>query len=104
VYKVDEGRPTWPVCHVIDTAALYIDILRGILDGRDIGFGKNGYFLAASGSVAWEDLYSVLAKALKKRGAIDDADVQMADLENLKTMGEGIGRPAEFVPVELGGL
>ena len=52
VCKVDEGRPTWPVCHVVDTVGLYGEILRGCLEGRDVGCGREGYFIAASGSVA----------------------------------------------------
>lgn len=104
VYKVDEGRPTWPVCHVEDNSTLYIEILRGILEGRDIGHGENGYFLASPGSVAWDDIYAAMAKALKKRGVIDDETIKKADQETMEKMGEGMECPAEFVPMQLGGL
>lgn len=104
VYAVDKGRPTWPVCHVVDNSTLYIEILRGILEGRDIGHGKNGYFLASSGSVAWEDIYAAMAKALKKRGAVDDESIGMADEKVMEKMGEGLECPGPFVPMQLGGL
>ncbi|KAJ4287558.1 hypothetical protein N0V90_012261 [Kalmusia sp. IMI 367209] len=104
VYKVDEGRPTWPVCHVVDNSTLYIEILRGILEGRDIGHGKNGYFLASPGSVAWEDIYAAMAKALKKKGVVDDESVGVADKDVLEKMGEGMECPGHFVPMQLGGL
>jgi hypothetical protein len=94
----------WPVCHVEDNATLYIDILRGILQGENIGSGANGYFLASPGSVAWEDIYAAMAKALKKRGAVDDETVIKADKAALEKMGEGLECPAEFVGMQLGGL
>ncbi|KAF2443394.1 NAD(P)-binding protein [Karstenula rhodostoma CBS 690.94] len=104
VYKVDEGRPTWPVCHVLDNSTLYIEILRGILEGRDIGSGASGYFLASPGSVAWDDIYAAVGKALKKRGKVDDEAVVKADRAALEKMGEGLECPADFVPLQLGGL
>lgn len=104
VFKVDEGRPTWPVCHVVDNATLYLEILRCILDGKDIGSGKSGYFLASPGSVAWDDLYAAMGKALKKRGLVGDDRVKEADDEALAKMGEALGCPKEIVPMHLGGL
>ncbi|KAK8119760.1 uncharacterized protein PG998_004386 [Apiospora kogelbergensis] len=111
VYRTDEGRPTWPVCHVIDNTNLYLDILRRILLGGDGGgegqlrSGRNGYYLAASGSVAWDDLYAAMAAALAKRGDgfVDDARVETADRAALEKMGEALGCPADIVPVQLGG-
>lgn len=103
VYKVDEGRPTWPVCHVLDNTSLYIEMLRAMLEGRDIPHGKQGYYLASPGSVAWDDLYVAMAKALKKRGIVDDEDIAPADDETLKKMAEGLGCPPELVNVMVGG-
>lgn len=104
VYSVDDGRPTWPVCHVIDNTDLYLEILRGILEGRDVGHGKNGFFLASSGSVAWDDIYAAMAKALEKRKLIDKASVERADKTILERMGEALSCSKELVPVQLGGL
>ncbi|KUI69069.1 hypothetical protein VM1G_04695 [Cytospora mali] len=103
VYKVDEGRPTWPVCHVIDNTTLYIQILRKILNGEDPGHGRNGYFLASSGSVGWDDIYTAMASALAKRNVIDDASVVPASKQILEQMGTAMGCPAEFVTVQIGG-
>ncbi|KAF2688880.1 NAD(P)-binding protein [Lentithecium fluviatile CBS 122367] len=104
VYKVDAGKPTWPVCHIEDNTSLYIEILRAILEGRDIGHGKEGYYLASPGSVAWDDIYATIGKAMKKRGAVDDESVGEADVEILQKMGEALGCPKELVGVMVGGL
>lgn len=103
VYKIDEGRPTWPVCHIIDNTTLYIQILRMILNGEDPGHGKDGYFLASSGSVAWDDLYAAVAAAMAKRNAVGDDSVIPASKQSLEQMGEALGCPPEFVTVQIGG-
>ena len=104
MYKVDKGRPTWPVCHVDDNAGLYVEILRGILNGKDIGHGEKGYFLAASGSMAWDDIYAAMGKALKKRGVVDEEEVAVADEAVMEKMGEAMECPGAYVPMMLGGL
>ncbi|KAL4735262.1 hypothetical protein BDV11DRAFT_196396 [Aspergillus similis] len=62
VYAVDNDNPTWPVCHIGDTATLYLQILRKILAGEDIGYGKNAYYLASSGPIYWNEVYSAFAR------------------------------------------
>lgn len=103
VYKVDEGRPSWPICHVLDNTTLFLDILRRILEGEDVGYGKNGFFLASPGSVAWDDLYAAIGKGLKTRGLVDDEEVREADESILSRMGEALGCGKELVGVQLGG-
>lgn len=103
VYKVDEGRPTWPVCHIIDNTTLYLQILRTIMNGEDPGHGKDGDFLASSGSVAWDDLYTAVATAMAKRNAVDDDSVVPASKAILEQMGEALGCPPEYVTVQFGG-
>ncbi|KAJ7826053.1 hypothetical protein B0H14DRAFT_1277479 [Mycena olivaceomarginata] len=56
VYKVDQGEPSWPVCHILDNTTLYLQLLRRILAGDDVPHGKNGYYLASSGSIVWDEL------------------------------------------------
>ncbi|KIW41151.1 uncharacterized protein PV06_06734 [Exophiala oligosperma] len=104
VCSVDSGRPTWPVCHVLDNAHLYLELLRQILSDKNPGSGKNGYYLASPGSVAWQDLYAGMAAALAKRGIISDATVQRASDETMADMGAALGCPKEIVPLQLGGL
>jgi len=120
VYKVDLDNPvsiyplylstihanapqTWPVCHIVDTTTLYLQILRHILLGNDIGHNKNGFFLAASGSVPWNDIYSAIAKALAKRGVVDDEKVEQADGPGLVKMADALEVAPSAVPVQLGG-
>ncbi|KAI0468504.1 hypothetical protein F4859DRAFT_517057 [Xylaria cf. heliscus] len=103
VYRVDTDRPTWPVCHVHDNTNLYLDLLRKILTGENPGHGKNGYYLASPGSVAWDDLYAAIASALVKRDVIADDTVVSANDQNLEAMGKGLGCPRDMVPLMLGG-
>ncbi|KAL1638780.1 hypothetical protein SLS58_008594 [Diplodia intermedia] len=106
VYKITPGRPirqTWPVCHVVDNTNLFLAILKSILGGEKPGHGKRGYYLAASGSVAWDDLYAAMAATLAKRGVIKDDTVVAADDSALEKMASGLECPKPFVEVQLGG-
>jgi hypothetical protein len=102
-YSLTPCFETWPVCHVLDNTTLYIALLQAILSNSDPDHGKNGYYLASPGSVAWDDLYDAMAAALHKRGVIDDVAVEMADQAATEKMAKGIGYPPEFVRFALGG-
>lgn len=88
---------------MIDNTTLYLQILRQILSGHAIGYNKNGFYLAASGSVAWNDIYRAFATALARRGVVDDDRVEQADAAALSRMGEALGMPPSLVTVMLGG-
>ncbi|KAK5174484.1 uncharacterized protein LTR77_001564 [Saxophila tyrrhenica] len=123
VYSVDDGKPvpppshptapiqltvfltqTWPVCHISDNTTLYLALLRRILAGPAPPSGKQGYYLAASGSVAWNDLYVALARALTKRGEVVDEKVERADEGALEGMAGALGCGREYVGLQVGGL
>lgn len=74
-----------------------------MLAGKNPGSGEHGYYLAASGSVAWLDLYAAFADALAKRGVIGDGTVEPATDKVLNDMGVALGCPKELVPMQLGG-
>ncbi|CAN9095888.1 unnamed protein product [Alternaria alternata] len=102
VYRVDEGRPTWPVCHVLDNTSLYLDLIRSMLQERSIGYGKSGYYIASPGSIAWDDIYDAYSLELKKQGVVDDETVKDADDSIQEKMAEILdGIPAK---IQLGGL
>lgn len=103
VYILTVNIQIWPVCHIADTANLYLHILRKILSAEEIGHGKNGFFLASSGSVTWNKVYGAMAKALAKRGLVEDGNVVQADEEVLAKMGEALGVAPDEVQVLLGG-
>jgi len=94
---------TWPVAHLIDNTMLYLEIMRNILSERDIPYGKNGYYLASSGNIAWNDIYCALAEALAKRQVIGSDAVELADKDALEKMGNALGCPSPLVPLFLGG-
>ncbi|EXJ68955.1 uncharacterized protein A1O5_07887 [Cladophialophora psammophila CBS 110553] len=104
VYSVDAERTIWPVCHVIDNTTLYLQILASIMRGENPGSGKQGYYLASSGTVAWVDLYSAMATGLAKRGVVDDEVVTLATGQALDAMAAGLGCPPALVPLQLGGM
>ena len=107
VYDVNSGRPIWPVCHVIDNTDLYIEMLRAMLKGGSSNpppNGRQGYYLAASGSVAWADLYAAIARALAQRDVIEDDTVESATEDAINRMAAGLGCPKGLVPLQLGGL
>ncbi|OJJ77419.1 hypothetical protein ASPBRDRAFT_70828 [Aspergillus brasiliensis CBS 101740] len=103
VYKVDSGSPVWPVCHVADTAELYLQLLRKMLLGEKIGSGKNGYYLASSGLLAWDQIYSAISAALARRNIVDSDAVQDAREGTLDQMGQALDVEPSSVPVLLGG-
>jgi hypothetical protein len=88
---------------VLDNTSLFRDILQKILSGNDIGHGQNGYYLASSGTVAWRDLYTAMARALTKRGVVDGEAIKPADDTILAKMGEALGCPKGMVRLQLGG-
>jgi hypothetical protein len=83
---------------------LYLELLRSILADKSPGYGKQGYYLASSGSIAWHDLYAAMAKALAMKGVVDDETVQPASDEIQQKMGDALSSPKELVPLHLGGL
>ena len=82
---------------------LYLSIMRNILSDQNIGYGKNGYYLAASGSVSWNDIYCAMAKGLAKRNVIETDEVSLTDDVVLEKMGAALGCPKDMVPLFLGG-
>ncbi|KAJ5953134.1 hypothetical protein N7454_000030 [Penicillium verhagenii] len=103
VYRVDSDSPSWPVCHIVDNSNLYLQMVRNMLLNKDMGYNKQGFYMASSGSVAWDDIYHAFAVALAKRGVVDDDRVKQADDIALVEMGEALGVPPSLVPVMLGG-
>ena len=94
---------TWPVCHIKDNTKLYMQLLTSILHEENPNFGRNGYYLAASGSVAWSEIYSAMAKALAKRGVIESPEVKKAYDVALGKMAQALECPKELVAVQIGG-
>ncbi|KAI8623993.1 NAD(P)-binding protein [Xylariaceae sp. FL1651] len=103
MYRVDSDRPTWPVCNVMDNTTMYLELMRNILAGKNPSYGKNGFYLAASGSVAWDDLYTAMAKGLAKRNVINEETLIRADDQALEGMAKGLEIPTSLVSVMVGG-
>ncbi|ETI24277.1 hypothetical protein G647_03646 [Cladophialophora carrionii CBS 160.54] len=107
VYSVNDppSAAVWPVCHVDDNTSLYLALLDAILAGKSPPSGKQGYYLASSGSILWDDLYRAMARRLAERGVVDHPDVLPAEgnVDVLTTMGKGLGCPPALVALMLGG-
>ena len=74
-----------------------------MLAGENPGHGRQGYYLASPGSVAWADLYAAMATGLAKRRVIDDGAVVPASDQVLDKMAAALGCPKEMVALQLGG-
>ncbi|KAJ0280590.1 hypothetical protein Brms1b_005059 [Colletotrichum noveboracense] len=98
VYRIRPEGQTWPVCHISDNTSLYIALARAILSGSNPDHGKFGYYLASSGSASWDDIYAAVAKAMAKRGVIDDDTVAPVTDEALRKMSDALDvEPASAV-------
>jgi dTDP-4-dehydrorhamnose reductase len=82
---------------------LYTELLKSILRNENPEYGKNGYYLASSGSVAWYNLYTAMAKALAKREVIASAEVKKTDDAALNRMTQALSCPKYFFAVQMGG-
>ncbi|KAH7394508.1 hypothetical protein BKA66DRAFT_410827 [Pyrenochaeta sp. MPI-SDFR-AT-0127] len=103
VHDVNSEGAIWPVCHIHDNTTLYVELLRQILLGQELGNGKNGYYLASSGAVAWIDIYTAMAKSLAKRNVVDSEEVKKVDDAALGKIGQALACPKEMVAVQIGG-
>ncbi|KAF4412362.1 hypothetical protein CGCFRS4_v005322 [Colletotrichum fructicola] len=98
VYRIGPEGQTWPVCHISDNTSLYIALARAILNGSNPDHGKFGYYLASSGSASWDDIYAAVAKAMAKRGVIDNDTVAPVTDEALRKMSDALNvEPASAV-------
>jgi hypothetical protein len=88
---------------VSDNSSLYIELLRNILGNKSPSYGKQGYYLASSGSVEWEKLYQAFAQTLFKRGAVDSPSVKTASDAELDKAASDLGWPRELVNLLIGG-
>jgi hypothetical protein len=73
------------------------------LGEEQIDCNRSGYYLASPGAIAWSDLYKHMAKALAKRGVVQDDTLHSASADSLEEAAKALGCPKEFVPVEMGG-
>ncbi|GKT40224.1 uncharacterized protein ColSpa_00405 [Colletotrichum spaethianum] len=75
--------------------------MRSFLNGDNPGHGKRAYYLVASGSVAWDDVYAAVAKALHEGSIIKNDSVVPADETGLKTMAKGLGTDNSLITMRL---
>ncbi|KAK6443063.1 hypothetical protein LTR95_000778 [Oleoguttula sp. CCFEE 5521] len=104
VRKVDDLNGVWPVSSLHDTVTLYAHLLSRMATGKDIGYNKNGYYMAAAGSLPWVDIYAAMAKALAKRGVVDSPEVGDVSDDALEKVAQAMKCPKVFVPVSMGGV
>ncbi|KAK2602155.1 hypothetical protein N8I77_008711 [Diaporthe amygdali] len=103
VYRTGREGKTWPVCHISDCTALFIALIKAILNDSNPDHGKHGFYLASSGSARWGDIYSATNKALVKREIIEDASVKIVTDEALQKMAKALNVETSSVVVKIGG-
>lgn len=74
--------------HVLDTVSLYFALLNVIVNNKNPNHGKNGFYLASSGKIAWHKIYTGIAKALARNGKISDDKVHLMNDEALGKIAE----------------
>ena len=80
-----------------------MEFLESILSGVNPSWGRAGYYLASSGSVAWIDIYTAIARALAERNVVSSSEVKKADDAALNDVAQALGCPKALVPVQIGG-
>jgi hypothetical protein len=65
--------------------------------------GQQGYYLAASGLIAWKELYAAFASALARLGHIKDPAVHAASRKDVEDMAKGLDCPVGLVAYQLAG-
>ncbi|KAJ5706652.1 NAD(P)-binding protein [Penicillium malachiteum] len=103
VYEFDREGQIWPVAHIRDTASLYFALLNAILGGRNPSHGKNGFYLASAGKLAWHDIYTGIADALARRSIIEDGTVHLMNDTALEKIAKAQKVPPSCVVVKIGG-
>lgn len=103
VCKFSEHSTFWPVCHILDTVGLYSLLVHKMLLREDLDHGKRGFYLASSGIIAWDDVYSHIAASLAQRGVIQDLDLCLVDGEALAKMAHALGVDKASVPGKISG-
>ena len=74
-----------------------------MLANKNPDYGSHGYYLAASGNVAWNDIYATYATEMGKLGVIHDTEVRDLDNESLEKVGIALKCPTELVPIQISG-
>ncbi|KAH9940362.1 NAD-P-binding protein [Epithele typhae] len=62
------GRNIWPNVHIKDVAGLYETILHALMEGREIGHGREGYYFGENGEHTLLALAGEIGKVLVKLG------------------------------------
>lgn len=77
--------------------------MKRILNKQDLEHGKKGFYLASSGRIRWMDLYKGVAKALYKRGLINDDQVHPITEEAREAISKGLGIAPDTIELKIAG-
>ncbi|KAM6522997.1 hypothetical protein FALCPG4_012602 [Fusarium falciforme] len=103
VYSVTDPSDKWPVCSLSDTINYAILLIKAVLNGQDLDYGKNGFYLASSGRICWMDLYKGVAKALCNRGLINDDQIRPITEEAREIISKGLGITPNTIELKVAG-
>lgn len=78
-------------------------MIKAMVADQNPNHGRDGFYLASSGSVAWHDIYVAMARALKKRGVIASDEVAHFTDEALAKYAEAQGVDLPSVKVKIAG-
>ncbi|KAF5589024.1 nad dependent epimerase dehydratase family [Fusarium subglutinans] len=95
-------NPSDPVYSISNTIN-YAILIKAVLNGQDLNYSKNSFYLASSSRVCWMDLYKAVAKALYNRGLINDDYVRPITKEARETIGKGLGITPDTIKLKVAG-
>ncbi|KAL8292339.1 hypothetical protein RQP46_001805 [Phenoliferia psychrophenolica] len=95
VFQIDETDSSWVLCHILDLTSLYLTILSAIISPTP---PPAGFYFAENGRFKWTDLSRGIAEKLGV-----DTTVVPATPSDIEAIGNAIGCPAPFVPVQVAG-
>ncbi|KAG4437897.1 hypothetical protein IFR05_006616 [Cadophora sp. M221] len=61
--------------HILDLTDLFTLLIRAILDGKSLPFGKTGYYFVENGFQTWKSISEGIGKAGKELGAFETEEV-----------------------------
>ncbi|KAG7441137.1 NAD-P-binding protein [Guyanagaster necrorhizus] len=104
IYQVAGDTDEWPMCHLKDITTLYMSLVNGILEGKDVPHGKKGgYYFAVNGEFSWKKLYEGIASSMSRRGLVDDVAVIQPSAQDYDKMAQVLGGPKAIVDISVAG-
>ncbi|KAL2072622.1 hypothetical protein VTL71DRAFT_11965 [Oculimacula yallundae] len=65
------GTGIWSRVHILDLTNMFLLLVRAIIDGSNLPYGKTGYYFVENGFQTWKSISEGIGKAGKQLGAFE---------------------------------